>query len=58
MKLKTLKDRRTQLYASVKYNAHVCYKYDEEDVLGVSWVKLFVCSLRVLVFILNIALPP
>jgi hypothetical protein len=41
MKLKTLKERRTQWYASLKYNALVCYDYDEEDVLGVPWVQLF-----------------
>jgi hypothetical protein len=57
MKLKTLKERRTQWYASLKYIAHVCYEYDEEDVLGVSWVQLFVCSLHIFVYILNITLP-
>ena len=46
MKLKTLTER-TQWYAALKYDAHVCYEYDEEDVLGVSWVQLFVCSLHI-----------
>jgi hypothetical protein len=34
-----LQGRRTQWYASVKYDAHVCYEYDEGDVLGVLWVQ-------------------
>jgi len=48
MKFKTL----------LKYDIHIDYEYDEEDVLGVLWVQLFICSLHIFVYILNITLPP
>jgi len=49
---------RMKFKNSLKYDAHVDYDYDEEDVLGVSWLQLFISSLHIFVYIVNITLPP